>query len=75
MPAKIRRATLNDSDQIATIYRPIVEDTAISFEADPPGSEEMALGFEQIGIFKESGFKFDCWHDVAMWQRAVKSEP
>lgn len=163
MPAIIRRATPDDSEQIAAIYRPIVEDTAISFEAEPPSSDEMArriesalrnhewlvaesgdaiagyayatryrerhayrfsaettlyihpdyqrqgighalyadlfeslaslgyhrafagitlpnhasvalhqaFGFEQIGIFREAGFKFDRWHDVAMWQRDV----
>jgi L-amino acid N-acyltransferase YncA len=163
MPVIVRQATREDSDQIAAIYRPIVKDTAISFEADPPGSDEMArriesalknhewlvaesggaiagyayatryrerhayrfsaettlymhpdyqrqgigralysalfeslsslgyhrafagitlpndpsvalhlaFGFEQIGVFKEAGFKFDRWHDVAMWQRDV----
>lgn len=163
MRAKIRRATRGDSDQIAAIYRPIVEDTAISFEADPPNSKEIArridsalnnhewlvaeagdaiagyayatgyreryayrfsaettlymhpdyqrqgigralysalfeslqslgyhrafagitlpndpsialhkaFGFEQIGVFREAGFKFDRWHDVTMWQRAI----
>lgn len=163
MSVKIRRATLEDSDQIAAIYCPIVEDTVISFESDPPDSDEMtrriaatlknhewlvaesdgairgyayasvfnerhayrystattlymhpiyqrqgigrnlymalfeslaslgfhrayagislpndasvalhqSLGFEQVGVFKEAGFKFDQWHDVAWLQRAV----
>jgi len=30
-----------------------------------------ALGFTEIGVFSEAGFKFDQWHDVAWWQRRV----
>ena len=37
----IRLARPDDSDSIAAIYAPIVRDTVISFEIDPPTPEEM----------------------------------
>jgi L-amino acid N-acyltransferase YncA len=37
----IRMATAVDAGQIAAIYAPVVRETAISFEVDPPGAEEM----------------------------------
>src|SRR5207237_757936 len=37
----IRLSTAADADAIARIYRPIVEDTAISFEVDPPPAVEI----------------------------------
>ena len=39
---KIRRATPNDVKRLLEIYRPIVEDTAISFELTPPNEAEFA---------------------------------
>lgn len=30
------------------------------------------LGFEQVGIFSEVGFKFDRWVDVGFWQLELK---
>ena len=41
MPIQFRFATSADSEQIAEIYRPIVTDTAISFEFEPPNAAEM----------------------------------
>ena len=38
----IRTADLKDAEQIANIYRPYVEKTAITFEYEPPSKEEMA---------------------------------
>lgn len=38
----IRRALLSDAEQIRAIYLPIVKDTNISFETDPPDAEEIA---------------------------------
>lgn len=38
---KIRSATLDDAAAIAAIYGPIVRDTTISFEWEPPSVEEM----------------------------------
>lgn len=35
-------ATAADGEAVAEIYRPIVADTAISFETDPPDAEEMS---------------------------------
>ncbi|TMB07816.1 MAG: N-acetyltransferase family protein [Deltaproteobacteria bacterium] len=37
----IRLSTAADADAIARIYRPVVEDTAISFEVDPPPAVEI----------------------------------
>jgi phosphinothricin acetyltransferase len=41
-PLQIRVATTSDSETIATIYAPIVRDTAISFETEPPSTEIIA---------------------------------
>lgn len=30
-----------------------------------------ALGFETVGVYRAAGFKFDAWHDVGWWQRAL----
>lgn len=30
-----------------------------------------ALGFEQVGVYREVGFKFGRWHDVSWWQRLI----
>jgi len=37
----IRLATEADADAVAAIYAPYVRDTAISFETEPPGVDEM----------------------------------
>lgn len=38
-----------------------------------PASEALhkAVGFELVGIYREVGFKFGRWHDVAWWQRLL----
>ena len=41
MPARIRLAGVRDAQAIAEIYRPFVEQTAISFETEPPTREEI----------------------------------
>ena len=41
MRATIRVATPEDADAILTIYAPIVRETAISFEVEPPTLAEM----------------------------------
>jgi len=33
------------------------------------------MGFEHIGIFKAVGRKFQSWHDVAWFQRALRASP
>jgi phosphinothricin acetyltransferase len=38
----VRRATRDDAAACAEVYAPFVRDTAVSFEAAPPTSEEMA---------------------------------
>jgi L-amino acid N-acyltransferase YncA len=42
MARRIRVAMPADADQIQAIYAPIVRDTTISFEDEPPTAEEMA---------------------------------
>lgn len=42
MSATIRLATEADADDIASIYAPFVEDTAVSFETEPPETAEVA---------------------------------
>lgn len=42
MAARIRLATTGDADVIAAIYKPVVEDTPISFETIAPDRDEMA---------------------------------
>ena len=44
----IRIARSSDASDIAAIYAPIVRDTVISFEADPPSSEDMAARISAI---------------------------
>ena len=41
MVARIRLARSGDAEAIGAIYRPYVEGTAVSFEAEPPKREEM----------------------------------
>jgi phosphinothricin acetyltransferase len=38
----VRRATVVDAAGVLAIYRPVVQDTAISFEIESPGIEEFA---------------------------------
>jgi len=39
---EIRRAQPSDAEHIIAIYQPIVEQTNISFETDPPSRDEMS---------------------------------
>ena len=59
---EIRRAIPSDAEQILAIYRPIVEETNISFETDPPDCEEISrristtLGtYEWLVAFDQDG--------------------
>jgi phosphinothricin acetyltransferase len=44
----LRPAERCDSEQIAAIYAPIVRDTFVSFETEPPSAEVMAGRVESI---------------------------
>ncbi|MDD4011278.1 MAG: GNAT family N-acetyltransferase [Sphaerochaetaceae bacterium] len=44
----IRDAQISDAEEILAIYRPYVEQTAISFELQAPGLEEMSRRIEKI---------------------------
>ena len=33
-----------------------------------------SLGFEEIGVFREVGFKFGAWRDVSWWQKRLGGE-
>ncbi len=48
MPARIRLATESDAAQILEIYAPVVRDTAISFEEEPPSVAEMQQRIRQV---------------------------
>jgi phosphinothricin acetyltransferase len=41
-----------------------------------PGSVGLheSLGFEQLGIYREVGFKFGKWHDVGWWQLSLRAK-
>ena len=45
-PAAIRLAEERDAGQVAAIYAPVVRETAISFETEPPSTEEMRRRIE-----------------------------
>lgn len=45
----LRDATQNDAAKVLEIYAPIVRDTAISFELEPPSLEEMQRRISEIG--------------------------
>lgn len=47
MAAQIRLATAQDGEAVAAIYRPVVADTAISFETMPPDDTEMARRIDE----------------------------
>ena len=34
-----------------------------------------SVGFEMIGVFRNVGWKFDRWHDVAWMQRTLRERP
>ena len=34
-----------------------------------------SVGFEPIGVFRNIGWKFDRWHDVAWMQRSLRDRP
>lgn len=46
--AALRLARPSDAEAICAIYAPIVEDTAISFELEPPGPAEMRARMETV---------------------------
>jgi L-amino acid N-acyltransferase YncA len=46
MTLTVRVARVEDAEAIAAIYEPIVRDTAISFESEPPDAVEMARRIE-----------------------------
>ena len=47
MDPSIRLATIDDAEQIAAIYAPVVRETAISFELEPPTAGEMQHAFRR----------------------------
>ncbi|MGH8952268.1 MAG: arsinothricin resistance N-acetyltransferase ArsN1 family B [Acidimicrobiia bacterium] len=45
---RIRPVTPDDAARIAAIYEPVVRDTAVSFELEPPSPEEMGRRIETV---------------------------
>jgi L-amino acid N-acyltransferase YncA len=69
----VRTGREADAEGVAAIYGPMVCDTAISFELEPPTPQEWhcasrLLGFRPVGIYKEVGFKRGQWRDVGWWR-------
>jgi L-amino acid N-acyltransferase YncA len=50
MPSHLRLATEQDGEEIAAIYRPIVESTATSFETEPPTVGEVRARIDKTLI-------------------------
>lgn len=48
MPAKIRLATQSDAAQVLEIYAPVVRDTTISFEWEPPSVADIQERMRQV---------------------------
>jgi phosphinothricin acetyltransferase len=47
----------------------------ITLPNDPSVKLHTAMGFEPIGTFRSIGWKFGRWHDVAWFQRQLRSRP
>lgn len=47
----LRMARESDADAVAAIYRPWVESTAVSFELEAPGAEEMARRIRAASLY------------------------
>jgi len=58
----IRIATIEDLDQILSIYRPYVENTTVSFEYEAPTMDEFRARFEEI----TAQFPWLVWEDSGM---------
>lgn len=52
--------------------------SAVGIVALPnPASERLltSLGYRQVGVLRDAGFKLDRWWDVALWQRHISPDP
>jgi len=68
-----------------TLYERLLEDLAckgfcnayagITMPNEASIALHRSLGFESIGVFKAVGRKFGKWHDVAWFQRSLRSSP
>ena len=47
----------------------------ITYPNDASIGLHTAVGFEMIGVFRNIGWKFDRWHDVAWMQRRLRDRP
>jgi phosphinothricin acetyltransferase len=43
----------------------------ITLPNDPSVALHRALGFDEVGIVREAGFKHERWHDVGFWQKSL----
>ena len=75
----IRIATIGDLPAMLEIYRPFVEETAVSFEYTTPTAEEFALRFQQITarfpwlVWEEDGAVLGYAYAAAPFERAAFS--
>jgi phosphinothricin acetyltransferase len=52
--------------------------SAVSIVALPNAASERlmtSLGYRQVGVLRDAGFKLDRWWDVAFWQRHLLADP
>jgi len=69
----------------SALYRQLFEDLSakgycsafagITVPNDASVGMHRSVGFEDIGVFKRIGWKFDRWHDVFWMQRTLRERP
>jgi len=69
----------------SALYRRLFDDLAalgycsafagITVPNDASVGMHTSVGFEMIGVFRNIGWKFDRWHDVAWMQRTLRGKP
>ncbi len=69
----------------SALYRGLFDDLAalgycsafagITVPNDASVGMHTSVGFEMIGVFRNIGWKFDRWHDVAWMQRTLRGKP
>ncbi len=46
----------------------------ITLPNDPSVALHRALGFEHVGTVRDAGYKHGAWHDVAFYQRRLRTD-
>jgi hypothetical protein len=70
---RIRLASPDDGEAVAAIYRPVVAETAISFETAVPSGDEMTCRIEEtLRSYPWPGCDVDGCIDVGWWQLTLE---